>query len=37
MVARELIVLAARELVVVVLLIVFVVWAARRFLRESRR
>jgi flagellar biogenesis protein FliO len=37
MVARELIVLAARELVVVVLLIVFVAWAARRFLRESRR
>ena len=37
LVARELIVLAARELVVVVLVILFVVWAAYRFLRESRR
>jgi hypothetical protein len=37
MVARELIVLAARELVVLVLVILFVVWAGYRFLRESRR
>jgi cbb3-type cytochrome oxidase subunit 3 len=37
MVARELIVLAARELVVVVLVILFVAWVAYRFVRESRR
>ena len=37
MVARELIVLAAREFVVLVFVLAFVVWLAVRFVRESRR
>jgi hypothetical protein len=37
MVARELIVLAAREFVVLVLVLGFVVWLAVRLVRESRR
>jgi hypothetical protein len=36
-VANELIVLAARELVVLVAVIAFVVWIAFRLVRESRR
>jgi hypothetical protein len=36
-VARELIVLAARELVVLVLVVAFLVWVAYRLVRESRR
>jgi len=37
MVAHELIVLAARELVVLILVVAFVVWVAYRIARESRR
>jgi hypothetical protein len=37
MVARELIVLAARELVVLILVVAFVVWVGYRLVRESRR
>jgi hypothetical protein len=37
MVARELLVLAVRELVVLILVVGFVVWLAYRLLRESRR
>jgi hypothetical protein len=37
MVAHELIVLAARELVVLVLVLGFVVWIALRLVRENRR
>ena len=37
MVAHELIVLAARELVVLILVVAFVVWVAYRIVRESRR
>jgi uncharacterized membrane protein YqjE len=37
MVAHELIVLAARELVVLILVVAFVVWVAYRLVRESRR
>ncbi|MCW3026869.1 MAG: hypothetical protein JWN81_80 [Solirubrobacterales bacterium] len=37
MVAHELIVLAARELVVLILVVAFVVWVAYRLIRESRR
>jgi hypothetical protein len=37
MVEHELIVLAARELVVVILVLVFVIWLAYRIVRESRR
>jgi hypothetical protein len=37
MVAGELIVLAAREFVVLVLVLAFVVWLAVRLVRESRR
>jgi hypothetical protein len=37
MVAHELIVLAARELVVLILVVAFVVWIAFRLVRESRR
>jgi hypothetical protein len=37
MVAHELIVLAARELVVLILVVAFVVWVALRLVRESRR
>jgi hypothetical protein len=35
--AGELIVLAARELVVLILVLAFVVWIAFRLVRESRR
>lgn len=35
--ANELIVLAARELVVLVAVLAFVVWIAFRLVRESRR
>jgi uncharacterized membrane protein YqjE len=37
MVARELLVLAARELVVLILVVVFLIWIAYRLVRESRR
>lgn len=37
MVAHELIVLAAREFVVLVFVLAFVVWIALRLVRESRR
>jgi hypothetical protein len=37
MVARELIVLAAREFVVLIFVLAFVIWLAVRFVRESRR
>lgn len=37
MVTHELIVLAAREFVVLVLVVGFVVWVAVRLVRESRR
>jgi hypothetical protein len=37
MAGRELIVLAARELVVLVLVVAFVLWVAYRIVRESRR
>jgi hypothetical protein len=36
-VAGELIVIGARELVVLVLVVLFVLWVARRLVRESRR
>jgi hypothetical protein len=35
--AGELIVLAARELVVLILVLAFVIWIAFRLVRESRR
>jgi hypothetical protein len=37
MVARELTVLAARELVVLILVVVFLLWVAYRLVRESKR
>jgi hypothetical protein len=37
MVAHELIVLAAREFIVLVFVLAFVVWIALRLARESRR
>jgi hypothetical protein len=37
MVAHELLVLAARELVVLILVVVFLIWIAYRLVRESRR
>jgi hypothetical protein len=37
MVARELIVLGARELIVLVLVVAFLLWVAREVARESRR
>jgi hypothetical protein len=36
-VARELLVLAARELVVLILVVVFLIWIGYRLVRESRR
>jgi hypothetical protein len=36
-VARELLVLAARELVVLILVVAFLIWIAYRLVRESRR
>ncbi len=36
MVAREAIVLAAREVIVLIVVVVVVLWAAHRILRESR-
>jgi hypothetical protein len=37
MVSHELIVLAARELIVLILVVAFVIWIAYRLVRESRR
>jgi hypothetical protein len=37
LVARELLVLAARELVVLILVVAFLIWIAYRLVRESRR
>jgi hypothetical protein len=37
MVSRELIVLTARELVVLIVVVAFIVWVAYRLVRESRR
>jgi hypothetical protein len=36
-VAREGVVLAARELIVLIAVVVFLLWIARQLLRESRR
>jgi len=37
MVAREAIVLAAREVIVLIVVVAFLLWAAHRVVRESRR
>jgi hypothetical protein len=37
MVAREAIVLAAREVIVLIAIMAFLAWAARKVVRESRR
>jgi hypothetical protein len=37
MVAGEAIVLAGRELIVLIVVVAFLLWAARRVVRESRR
>jgi hypothetical protein len=37
MVAREAIVLAAREVIVLIVVVAFLLWAAHRIVRESRR
>jgi uncharacterized membrane protein YqjE len=37
MVSHELIVLTARELVVLIVVVAFIVWVAYRLVRESRR
>jgi hypothetical protein len=37
MVAREAIVLAAREVIVLISVVAFLAWAARKLMRESRR
>jgi hypothetical protein len=37
MVAGEAIVLAGRELIVLIVVVAFLLWAARRVARESRR